>query len=298
MPLLKPPTFGAEIEFLKTRVPSLEGGPALRYHLGDMADIVRLAITEAGFEGDRANVQTREANNVWTSKFDGPNHEITTPVLEAALQNIETFGRAVQNIGRILDRYGTPSMNLINYYAGLHIHVGLGGADIRQIINLARVLWYCEEILIKLQGPDRESWRVCDRGNNPRHFWERLASERSYLDRGESCFGGGFTFFRRGLPTVEIRYGQCVFNAEDVAGWVKLLIILVNIGLSLDGEFTCENRDADTELVINFLDQHRDLIDEEFRPEVENVTTWMLAKIERTHEVWETWRRNGCPVPR
>ena len=214
--------FGVELEFSGQNV-----------NIGTMRTHLNAAVQE---HDPNHQVSDMESFRLWTLKGEHCGMEITTPVFEANQSTFDIIHDIVDYLRRQL--HGN---RMIRRDCGLHVHVDIQEFTTSQIRMLCKVFHSFEGALIQLQPHSRRENSYCARLNrfdtnwinqfNPDNPEQRYNRDGSFIYDHSSGLNFG-RFSDRG--TIEIRYAAGTIRGIKVIGWIRTLLMLIEISKSIE----------------------------------------------------------------
>ena len=177
-----------------------------------------------------------ESFRLWTLKGEHCGLEITTPVFEASQVTFDVIHDVLDYL-----RHQFRGTRSIRRDCGFHVHVDIQEFTLDQIRMLCRVFHSFEGVLLQLQPPSRRENSYCARLNRHNTNWIRQFDpddpEQRYNQDGSFIYdhSSGLNFGRfsdRG--TIEIRYAAGTIHGIKAIGWIRTLLMLIEISKFLE----------------------------------------------------------------
>lgn len=177
-----------------------------------------------------------ELSRTWSIKNEHCGMEITTPVFEASQASFDIVHNVLDYLRRQLR--GTTT---IRRDCGMHVHIDVQDFTAEQIKMLCRVFYTFEGTLLSLQPNSRRDNCYCTRLNNNSRDWlnhinpdghsQHLNSHTGFIYRNSS--GLSFKRFQE-RGTIEVRYAAGTIRGIKAVGWLRTIMMLVEISKLLD----------------------------------------------------------------
>lgn len=177
-----------------------------------------------------------ESFRLWTLKSEHCGMEITSPVFEANQTSFDIIRDVIDHL-----RTNFRGSRTIRQDCGLHVHVDIQEFTLEQIRNLCKTFHSFEGALLQLQPNSRRRNSYCTRLDQFNTDWINNFDpdnlEQRYDRDGNFIYdhSSGINFCRfsdRG--TIEIRYGAGTIRGMKAIGWLRTLLMLVEISKSIN----------------------------------------------------------------
>jgi len=190
-----------------------------------------------------------ETPRAWSFKPEHCGVELTTPVLEATQSNLEIVKNVLNGV-----RDQVRGRRTINRSCGLHVHIDVADLSNHEIKNMLLIFYNFERVILKLQPRSRTGNQYCQAFN------DNIGWISSYDPDSSSRNNSGVGFLMahsNGISlqdldywgAIEVRYGAGTISGSKAYGWIRMLLILIEIAKNYRGQLTPRRIDSVEELV-------------------------------------------------